>query len=74
MKKLIIFLIRRKMGLKLFQGFQFDNQKSTAVYYFTPTCLMKAYNNEIIPSHVSLNWLLCDKCGINRLKYYENKE
>lgn len=62
------------MGLKLFQGFQFDNQKTTAVYYFTPTCLMKAYDGEKTFSHVSLNWVLCDKCRINRLKYYENRD
>ena len=69
MKRLIIFLIRRRMGLKLFQGFRFDNQKSTAIYYFTPTGVMKAYDNEVKPSNVSLNWLLCDKCRINRLVF-----
>lgn len=71
MKRLIIFLIRRRLGLKLYQGFQFDNQKSTAVYYFTPKGIMKAYEGEVRLSSVSLNWLLCDKCRINRLVCHE---
>jgi hypothetical protein len=42
MKRLIIFLIRIRLGLKKGQRFRFDNQKSKFdEYYFTDTELMK---------------------------------
>lgn len=42
MKRLIIFLIRKRLGLKKNQRFTFDNQKSKFdEYYFTDTQLMK---------------------------------
>lgn len=42
MKKLIIFLIRKHLGLKLGQEFRFVNQKSkNNTYYFDTTRLMK---------------------------------
>lgn len=64
MKQLIIFLIRKRMGLKKYQFFQFEGQKSDATYYFTETAVMKSYNEKIKPSGVSLNWLLNDECKI----------
>lgn len=66
MKKLIIFLIRRHLGLKKLEGFTFIEQKSNNYYYFTDDALIKIWRNsgEIEKSHVSLNWLLDDKCVI----------
>lgn len=67
MKRLIIFLIRRRLGLKKEERFQFKNQKTRDLYFFTDTELMKA---EYITggvhclSGVSLNWLLSDECEI----------
>lgn len=64
MKKLIVFLIRKKLGLKKNQTFRFGNQKSDAVYYFTDTDVMKRWLGVSEPSRVSLNWLLNDECHI----------
>lgn len=42
MKRLIIFLIRKRLGLKKYERFTFDNQKSKFdEYYFTDTQLIK---------------------------------
>ena len=71
MNRVIIFLIRRRLGLKKYEFFQFDNQKSDAVYYFSENSVMKQerINNvtHIRPSSVSLNWLLDDHCKIKHL-------
>ena len=76
MKKLIIWLIRKKLGLKKEERFRFSNQKSTlSYYYFTDKELMKVhFNNDIVfksvvcrPSTVSLNFLLSDEIKVVRL-------
>lgn len=67
MKKLIIFLIRKHLGLKERQAFQFVNQKSNAVYYFTKDAIIKAWRGNIEKSTVSLNWILDDECEIRIL-------
>lgn len=67
MKKLIIFLIRKRLGLKERQPFQFVNQKSNAVYYFTKDAIIKAWRGNIEKSTVSLNWMLDDECEIRIL-------
>lgn len=41
MKRLIIFLIRKKLGLKKYEYFVFTNQKTNGVYYFTEEHLMR---------------------------------
>lgn len=66
MKRIIIFLIRKKLGLKNEQSFRFSNQRlKEEYYYFTKDKIMKhnihGKNEE---STVSLNWLLDDKCEI----------
>lgn len=66
MKKLIIFLIRKHLGLKKYQVFQFVNQKSNAVYYFTEDAIMKYWRAHTEKSGVSLNWLLDDECEIKK--------
>lgn len=71
MKRLIIFLIRKRLGLKKNQMFRFSNQKSaTDAYCFTDDCVMKYTNHgdhyEKHPSSVSLNWLLSDFCMIEK--------
>lgn len=67
MKKLITFLIRRRMKLKRYEMFQFVGQKKSAVYYFTNDRLMKSQRNVTTPANVSLNWLLNDECEIKKL-------
>lgn len=76
MKRIIIFLIRKRLGLKKLEKFQFKNQKSKDnYYYFNGQNLMKYnvldsgyYSNTFVSeSHVSLNWLLNDECEIVKI-------
>lgn len=67
MVRLIIFLVRKHLGLKKYEYFQFVNQKSDAMYYFTDTAVMKMDTGLPKQSSVSLNWLLNDKCEIRRV-------
>lgn len=70
MKRLILFLIRKKLGLKKWEGFRFSNQKSSADWYFINDYnVMKVSHGigPVIPSNVSLNWLLDDKCEITKV-------
>jgi hypothetical protein len=65
--KLIIFLLRKKFGLKKYEGFRFANQKSKFnAYFFTDDQLIKEDLEvcEIRPSNVKLNYLLSDECKI----------
>lgn len=64
MKQLIVFLIRRRLGLKKYEVFQFAGQKSNALYYFKGDDVMKVYNGTTEPSSVSLHWLLNCECDI----------
>ena len=78
MKRFIIFLIRKRLGLKKNELFRFSNQLEQSVYYFTDTALMKIKHGYIDNSGVSLNWLLDDECEIEKMvlrgNIYENKE
>lgn len=65
-KRLVFFLVRRKLGLKEREAFQFVGQKSNAVYYFTEDSVMKAWHGHIEKSGVSLNWLMDDECEITK--------
>ena len=68
--RIIIFLIRRKLGLKKNENFRFRNQNSLYdYYYFSDTNLMKVTYfkgkyKEPIKSSCSLNHLLSDECKI----------
>ena len=64
MKRLILFLIRRYMGLTKFEPFQFENQKSNASYYLSGDVNEKECRGNITKSKVSLNWLLNADCKI----------
>lgn len=64
MKQLILFLVRRRLGLKKLEPFQFTNQKSSAIYYFGYNGIYKWWHKKLEKSHVSLNWLLSDNCHI----------
>lgn len=73
MKKLIIFLIRRRLHLRKNQKFRFCNQKTDNIYYFTSDRLIKIPEDSgKVPrrekSLVSLNWLLDDDCEIELIK------
>lgn len=64
MVKIILFFLRKRLGVKAYEGFRFANQKKDAVYYFTSQGLMKMTKYGIRPSNVSLNWLLNEDCKI----------
>lgn len=65
LKKFIVFLVRKRLGLKKYQPFRFSNQKhSCDYYYFTPDDLTKFRDIDGVRylSSVSLNYLLSDAC------------
>ena len=73
-RRIVLFLIRKKLGLKKGQAFQFANQKSsTDYYYFSEYYLWKVIRMDDDyetgrPSSVSLMWLLEDNCKIKKLE------
>ena len=73
MKRLIIFLVRKKRGLKKGEHFRFVNQSSPySSYYFTDDAVMKHFGrwkgSDDVKSSVSLNWLLDDECEIVKVE------
>ena len=73
MKHLIIFLVRKKLGLKKGEHFRFVNQSSPDnTYYFTDDAVMKHFGrwkgSDDVKSSVSLNWLLDDECKIVKVE------
>lgn len=76
LNRLIIFLIRRRLGIGPSEYFRFTNQKSNDVYYFDSKqgTLIKLPNFAPCPclSGVSLNWLLSDECKIEKVKIKED--
>ena len=70
-KRLVIWLIRKRLGLKPYEKFKFSNQKTQNVYYFdTKKCkVIKIVHGENYAcySQVSLNWLLSSKCKIEKM-------
>lgn len=65
--RLIIFLIRIKLGVKAWEMFQFTNQKDPGRYWFTQDTLWKETMCGVRPSRVSLNWLLDKECKVKIL-------
>ena len=72
LKRLVIFLVRKRLGLKKYEHFQFDNQKSDATYFFSDASVMKDTKTTITRSRVSLNWLLDDNCKITKVNVGNN--
>lgn len=71
LKKFIVYLIRKRLGLKTYEMFRFVGQKVDATYYFTEDAVMKVWNGVTEKSGVSLNWLLDEECEIRRLETVE---
>ncbi len=66
MTRLILFLIRKKLGLKKYQRFYFENQADkTDRYYFTSDMLMKYSRivsyEYVAPSNIRLNFLISNE-------------
>lgn len=73
MKHFIIFLVRKKLGLKKGEHFRFVNQLNPYnTYYFTDDAVMKHFGrlkgSDDVKSSVSLNWLLDDECEIVKVE------
>lgn len=77
MRKIILFFVRIKLGVKKWEKFRFENQKSKVdYYYFDNKKLVKAHFNRKmpncrpvkVPSNVSLNWLIGKECKIIKLR------
>lgn len=68
MKRLIVFLVRKRLHLRRMQLFRFKNQRREGVYYFTDTELIKVVGGQEERSRVPLNWLLDDDCEIELVK------
>lgn len=67
MRRLIIFLVRKRLRLKKYQPFRFVGQKNSKnYYYFDKDSIRKviAFDGHDVFSSVSLNWLLDDNCKI----------
>lgn len=64
MKKFIVYLIRKRLGLKTYELFKFVGQKTDATYYFTDDAVMKIWDGAVEKSGVSLNWLLDEECKV----------
>lgn len=64
--QIIIFLVRKRLGLKKYEEFQFANQvNKTEYYFFDQTCIRKIVPNwGIRAAGVSLNWLVNPRCKI----------
>ena len=67
MRRLVLFLIRKKLGLRKYECFKFNNQKTEAVYYFTESNIVKSWRGQTMLSGVSVNWLLDDNCKIKKV-------
>ena len=68
LKRLILFLIRRKLKIRKYVYFRFVNQRNPDMYIFTTQGLVKfpyymrnAYSQGTM-SKISLRWLLDDEC------------
>lgn len=74
MKRLILFFIRRKLGLKKHEKFRFANQNSQSdYYYFSNDRLMKRQFDKdgrgfLKESKVKLNWILDDECRVKVIR------
>lgn len=67
MRRIILFLIRKKFGVNKYQQFRFVEQKTNAVYYFTEANLLKHWRGQTMISGVSFNWLMDPNCKIEKL-------
>ena len=71
MKKRILKLIMKKLGVKDQEHFQFVDQREEFIeYFFTLEALMRfnPETNEIKESRITLNYLLSDDCKIIRVR------
>ena len=74
MKKRILKLIMKKLGVKNQEHFQFADQREEFVEYFFTNEAMMRFNpetNEIKESRITLNYLLSDSCKVIIVRTWE---
>lgn len=64
MIRLILFLIRLRLGVRKYEPFRFSNQKENNEYMFTDYNLLKYNTHFVKKSDVSLNWLISKECKV----------
>ena len=79
-RKIVMRLVRKQLGLKIGEAFRFDGQRSPVdYYYFTDESLVKVvvhkledgtHYTTIRPSGVSLNYITSDICKIVKCDKY----
>ena len=57
-RRLIVFLICRRLGVRRYRLFKFDDQLDDSWYYFTRTHLMKTTDDGTRPSNLSLAYVM----------------
>lgn len=71
MTRLILFLVRLKLGVRKNEHFRFDNQKTSNIYFITPYEVLKIHEDgnrvTVSPSRVGINWLLSPMCVIEKV-------
>jgi hypothetical protein len=71
MRRLIYFLIRRRLKIGLLEPFTFVGQKEHCFYFFEKCRLVKIRFYHDLPfyeeSRISLKFILSDECKISRL-------
>ena len=69
MRRLILFLVRLRLGVKMYEEFVFTNQRHKDVYYFCGDHFLRKDNKTgyTRDSDAGLNWLLSDECKIKRV-------
>jgi len=70
MTRLILFLVRLKLGVRKDEHFRFANQSSNATYSINDKGVWKFWWHSGLcskSSNVSLNWLMNKECKIERI-------
>lgn len=73
MDRLILFLIRKRLGLKKCEKFQFAGQKNKDSYYYISDNAIYKETHEVgytisEYSNISVNWMLSDECKAEIVK------
>ena len=74
-RQLVLFLVRKKLGLKKYEEFRFANQKSDSDFYFIDedgVWKCRPQNDKSRSyrlSGVSLNYLLSGECEVVKVKW-----
>ena len=73
MTRIILFLLRMKLGVKKNERFQFVNQKNKSDYYYVSDnslqkIMCRTYRVTERRANVSLNWLMSQECKIVKIE------